>query len=257
MLLASTRMQGKFLYVGLSFLLMCGSMGCEKKEEKELKLLCGNSFLKPAEQICKEFAAKTGIKVVTTSGGSEELFPQIKVGKLGDVFITHDPFLDKVKDVGFLAEHTQVGLVVPVLVVPKSKTGTIAQVEDLAKPGLKVGLTDPQYSTCGEMVYALLEKKGIKEKVLLNVGNRLTRGHGQLGTWLKTEAIDAGIMWKGVAYTFKDSIEIVPTPYEYDEEIKVHVMGLNYSKHPEAVKQFVSFAGTRGKEIFAEFGYVK
>ena len=204
MLRVSKRMQGTFLYIGLAFLLACGSIGCEKKEEQELKLLCGNSFLKPAEQLCKEFTAKTGIKVVMTSGGSEELYPQIKVGNLGDVFITHDPFLDKVKEAGFLAAHAQVGLVVPVLVVAKSKSGTVAKVENLIRPGLKVGLTDPQYSTCGEMVYALLEKKGIKEKVLRNVGNRLARGHGQLATWLKMETIDAGIMWKGVAYTFKD-----------------------------------------------------
>ena len=53
MLRVSKRMQGTFLYIGLAFLLACGSIGCEKKEEQELKLLCGNSFLKPAEQLCK------------------------------------------------------------------------------------------------------------------------------------------------------------------------------------------------------------
>jgi len=107
------------------------------------------------------------------------------------------------------------------------------------------------------MVFALLEKKGIKDTVMENVGNRLTKGHPKLCTFLQTQTVDAVITWNGVAHTFRDHLEIVPTPYEYDIERRVHVIGLNYSKHPEWIQQFVEFARTRGKEIFAEYGYVK
>jgi ABC-type molybdate transport system substrate-binding protein len=107
------------------------------------------------------------------------------------------------------------------------------------------------------MVYALLEKKGIKEAVLKNVENRLTKGHSTLGNFLKTETVDAVIMWNGVAHTFRDSLEVVKTPYEYDEEIRVHIIGLSYTKKPEALRQFINFARTKGPEIFAEYGYVK
>jgi len=107
------------------------------------------------------------------------------------------------------------------------------------------------------MVFALLEKKGIKEAVMKNVENRLTQGHSELGTFLKTKTVDAVIMWNGVAHTFSDSVEIVRTPYEYDEEIRVHIISLRYSKQPELLKQFMEFARNRGPEIFAEHGYVK
>ncbi len=107
------------------------------------------------------------------------------------------------------------------------------------------------------MVFALLEKKGIKEAVLKNVENRLTKGHGTIGTFLKTKAVDAGIMWNGVAHTFLDDLEIIQTPYEYDTEIKVHVIGLSYSQYPDLVKQFVDFAKTEGMKIFSKHGYVK
>jgi ABC-type molybdate transport system substrate-binding protein len=141
--------------------------------------------------------------------------------------------------------------------VQKGNPKGLTSIEDLTQPGLKVALTDPQYSTCGEMVFALLEKKGIKEAVLKNVENRLTKGHSTLGNFLKTQTVDAVIMWNGVAHTFRDSLDVVKTPYEYDEEIRVHIIGLSYTKEPEALRQFINFARTKGPDIFAEYGYVK
>ncbi len=237
------------------------AVGCGKKETpetpKELVLLCGNSFVPPAEQLCSEFKAQTGIEIVTTVGGSEDLLPHVKARMKGDIFITHDPYLDYTRDANALADDVPVGFVAPVLAVQKGNPQGIKNIEDLARPGLKVALTDPQYSTCGEMVLALLEKKGIEDAVMKNVENRLTKGHSNIGTFLKTQAIDAGILWNGVAHTFRDSLDVVKTPYEYDEETRVYIMGLSYSKQPELLKQFMEFARKRGPAVFAEHGYMK
>ncbi len=249
-----------FMFV---LLLVCATLlpSCRKKEEvaekQQLVLLCGSSFVPPAEQLCSEFKAQTGVKIVSTVGGSEDLLPHVKAHIKGDIFITHDPYLDYTRNANALADDVQVGFVAPVLVVQKGNPKDLKSIEDLARPDVRVALTDPQYSTCGEMVFALLEKKGIKDAVMKNVENRLTKGHPNIGTFLKTQAIDAGIMWNGVAHTFKDSLDIVKTPYEYDEETRVHIMTLSYSKQPELLKQFMEFARKRGPEIFAEYGYVK
>jgi molybdate transport system substrate-binding protein len=247
-----------FLIVLLGLLVF---VGCNKKQpaesQKELVLLCGSSFIQPAEKLCSLFTAQTGIKVVTTSGGSEDLLPLIKTGRKGDVFITHDPYLDYVSQAQALGEHLEVGFVAPVLAVQKGNPQGIKAIEDLARPGLKVALPDPQYSTCGEMVFALLEKKGIKEAVLKNVENRLTKGHSTLGTFLKTQTVDAVIIWNGVAHTFRDDLEVVKIPYEYDNDVHVHIIGLSFSKQPGLLKKFIEFARSKGPEIFAEYGYVK
>ena len=249
-----------------TLLLMClisfmPVIGCSKKETPpkttELMILCGSSFVPPTEQLCSEFEAQTGIQIVHTVGGSEDLLPHVKAGIKGDIFITHDPYLDYTRDANALEDDVQVGFVAPVLVVQKGNPKGIKSVEDLTMPGLKVALTDPQYSTAGEMVFALLEKKGMKDAVMKNVQNRLTKGHSNIGTFLKTQAVDAGIMWNGVAHTFRDSLEVVKTPYEYEQEIRVHIMGLSYSKQPEELGQFIEFVRKRGPAIFAEHGYVK
>jgi len=238
-----------------------GAIGCSKKEAgnkpKELELLCGSSFTKPMEKLCAEFTVQTGIQIPTTVAGSEDFLPLVKAGQKGDILVTHDPFLGYVRDANSLFDNVNVGFVAPVLAVQKGNPKGLTSIEDLTRPGLKVALTDPQYSTCGEMVFALLEKKGIKEAVLKNVENRLTKGHSTLGNFLKTQTVDAVIMWNGVAHTFRDSLEVVKTPYEYDEEIRVHIIGLSYTKEPEALRQFINFARTKGPDIFAEYGYVK
>jgi molybdate transport system substrate-binding protein len=245
----------------LSIPLLATFTGCRERGKdggpEEVTVLCGSSFFAPGEELTKQFTAETGIAVAMTSAGSEDFLPLVKAGKKGDILITHDPYLDYVRGVGALADSVQVGVIAPVLVVQPGNPKKIAGINDLARPGLRVALSNPEYSTCGEMVFKLLAAKGLKDAVLRNVENRLTKGHGTLGTLVKTDAVDVVIMWNGVAHTFGDSVQIIPTSYEYDTEVCVHVIGLGYSGHSEAMRRFLEFCRSKGPEIFARHGYTK
>ena len=250
-----------FLLLAVGAFVLVVVAGCSRKEpadrQKELVVLCGSSFVRPTEQLCSDFTTKTGIKIVTTVAGSEDFLPLVKMNQQGDILVTHDPYLDYVREAKALAGHIQAGFVAPVLAVQKGNPKGITCIEDLVRPGLKVALSNPKYSTCGEMVFRLLEKKGIKDAVMKNVQNRLTKGHSNLGIFLKTKVVDAVIMWNGVAHTFGEAVEVVATPYEYDKKIRVHIIGLNYSKQPDLLRQFTEFAREKGPAIFADYGYVK
>ena len=90
------------LLLSLCLLSFMPAIGCSKKEalqkSRELVVLCGSSFVPPTEQLCSEFTAKTGIKVVSTTAGSEDFLPLVKTGQKGDILVTHDPYLDYVRD---------------------------------------------------------------------------------------------------------------------------------------------------------------
>ena len=233
----------------------CGGEG--PSATREIDVLCGGSFRPPAEKLAKTFEEETGITATLVFGQSEDHLPHVKMQDQGDVFISHDPFTQYTEDAGSLLRYVVVGHVAPVLVVAKGNPKDVRAIEDLTKPGLRVCLPNPDFSTCGEMVFGLLERKGIKEAVLANVGNALFRSHSQIGSNIKLGHRDAGIMWNGVAHNWLDAIEMVPTPYEYDEEIRVTVIGLSYSKKRELVEKFLTVAEARGEVIFREFGYVK
>jgi len=241
----------------LAALCCFAAAGCGGEGESDLTVLCGSSFIKPTEDLIAAFEAETGVTVAYSAAGSEDFLPLVKAGQKGDILVTHDPYLDYVDEAAALAGHATVGWLAPVLAVQKGNPLGLAAIGDLARPGLRVALPNPEYSTCGEMVFAMLEKKGLSNDVLRNVGNRLTKGHGTLGTYLETGVVDAVIMWNGVAQGFGSDLHVVPTPYEYDTEIGVHVIGLGYSDRPDLVKRFVEFAKERGPAIYAGHGYIK
>lgn len=233
--------------------------GCSRQAPPPAKLtvLCGGSFRPAMERFVKDFQAQTGIKAELSFGQVEDLLPQVKIGQKGDVFVLHDPYLEQVDEAGYRLDAVQVGYVAPVLVVAKGNPAGVQSLEDLAKPKVKVALPDPEFSTCGQMLLRLLEKKGIKDKVVANAEGAIFRSHAQVGTALELGGREAGVMWNGVARNFRDSVEVIPTPYEYDEEIRVWIVGLSYTKQERAVRELLDFAGAKGKQVFADYGYVK
>ncbi len=229
-------------------------------EDVELLLLSGSSFIKPATRLADEFKAKTGIVIVCSTGESEDLLPQVKAKQNGDIFVTHDPYLDYVKDAGSLSDAAHVGYVAPVVCVAKGNEElkkNINKVDDILDLDMKFAMSNPAYSTCGEIVRDYFKKKGKWEALKEKIGNRMMKGHNRLGTLLKTRAVDCVIMWNGVAHNFKDANEIVPLPYAYDREVRVHVMSLSYSDHQDQLARFIAFVKDRGPAVFKEYGYVK
>ncbi len=236
-------------------------IGCDQSgggnQNGEITVLCGTSFKAPMEKLVEMYKSQTGQTVLLSFGGSEDLLPHVKAKAAGDLFVTHSPYMQETEDAGSLLREVPVGFLAPVLVVAKGNPKDIKSIDDLAGDGVSVVLPNPKYSTCGEMVDKLLQKKGIKQAVLKNVGGAMVRDHAKVGNHLKLGTRDAGIMWNGVAKNFADDIEIVAAPYEYDDEIGVSIMGLSYTSNKDQVEKFLDFVEKHGKEVFAEFGYVK
>ena len=250
----------RLLWAGAALTLAVCLAGCggdRGEVAEEIEVLAGGSFRPPMEKLAALFEQETGVRATLVFGQSEDLLPHVKMHSQGDVYATHDPYAQYTEEAGALLRCVVVGHVAPVLVVAKGNPKDVGSIEDLTRPGLRVALPNPEFSTCGEMVFGLLEKKGIKDAVMENVGNALFRSHAQTGSAIKLGHRDAGVMWNGVAHNWLDAIEIVPTPYEYDEEVRVTVIGLSYSKKHAEVERFLKISEERGEAIFAEFGYVK
>lgn len=223
---------------------------------EELEILCGSSFRPPMERLVEMYHGETGRRPMMSFGGSEDHLPHVKTKAAGDVYVSHTPYMQYTKEAGALQREIAVGFLAPVLVVSKKCDKQVRSIADLAQPDLIVVLPDPQFSTCGQMVDKLLEEDGLKESVSKNV-DALMKHHSEIGNHLKLGSAQAGIMWNGVAHTFRDGLDVVPAPYKYKDEIRVAVMGLSYSSKQEELKEFLDFVEKHGKEVFSEFGYVK
>lgn len=228
-----------------------------QKSTDQLTVLCGGSFRDPAEELAMAFEDETGVRVEIAFGGCEDHLPHVRAHDVGDIYIAHTPYMKYTEDAGASLRWVRMGYISPVLVVKKGNQQGIEKIEDLATPGLKVALPNPEYSTCGKMLKDLLEKKGIWEDVEKNTGNAFFRTHAQVATAIDVGGRDTGVIWNGVAHNWLEKFEIVPVPYEYDLVIEVGVIGLGYSEHPELVEEFLKFTEKNGGAIFKKFGYTK
>ena len=90
----------------VAVLLLCAAMlfGCNRKDEKEVRVFCYGDYMDPG--IPAAFEKETGIKVVLdTFDTNEELYPVIK-NRAGvyDVICPSDYMAERMKNEGLLAE---------------------------------------------------------------------------------------------------------------------------------------------------------
>lgn len=220
----------------------------------ELRVLCGSSMAEPGQQISRQFQTNRGVTVLVDLGGSETLLPRILTGAPADVFICHDPFEQKLKDAGRWAGSARVGLLKPVLLVRPGNPFGLKSIEDLARPGLKLGIGDPRYSTCGEMFVALLDRKGIRDGMMKQVVLQ-GRAHAELANGLIIGSLDAAVVWNFVARLYGEKVQLVPTADVYPE-VNVTVVGLRQSQQPALRDAFLEMCrGEAVKSVFAAHGY--
>ena len=231
--------------------------GCSKPTPtKQLRILCGNSMAKPMQQIADAFKAANGVTVEFDLGGSETLLPKVIAGSSGDVYVCHDPFGEKVREAGKLSSLVATGWLCPIVVTAMGNPKDVRDWDDLAKPGLRLGIGDPRYSTCGEMFVAELRRRGLEEKVMRNVVMQ-ARSHGELALGVTTGALDAAAVWNFVAPEYPGKLEPSAISADYPE-VRVTVIGLTTSAQPILRDEFLKWCEKPDSVVrFAENGYAR
>ena len=243
----------------LSIALLIGCSGCGRSNDQAaarqtpLRVLCGSSMAEPIQEIVRQYEPRPGA-VLVDLGGSETLLPRILAGAPADIYVCHDPFEEKIRQAGKLSASVEMGQLRPVLLVRAGNPQQVRRLEDLARPGLKLGIGDPRYSTCGEMFVDLLRKKGLYEPVMTNVVLQ-ARTHAELGNGLVLGALDAAVVWNFVARLYEGKVELVKTEAEYPL-VRVTVLGLSSSANPAARDAFLQYCRTApARAIFGKHGY--
>ena len=244
----------------LTFLSACGS----EKNNNNIIVLSGASMRAPMEEIKKLYEKISDDNILINYGGSGELCAQIKLSGEGDLFVAHDPFVPWAAEQGLIDKWSTLGYLDTVVVVPKNSK--INNFDDLAKPGIRLGIGDTTYSTSGHVVKNALKNAPLGKKIMSNVVAQ-SKGHQTRCNYVINGALDAGIVWKAVARTFDDKLKIIPIPKKYIDSItsatyqesdlkniKVAVGITEKAKNDLAVNKFYVFI-VSNKNIFANFGY--
>jgi molybdate transport system substrate-binding protein len=208
----------------------------------------------PMQELAKQFAADRQAQVEFDLGGSETLLPKILTGVHADLFVCHDPFEEKLKAAGRWTNTVVVGYLEPVLAVRPGNPKNIRGLADLAKPGLKIGIGDPRYSTCGELFVNALREKGQYDAVMANVTLQ-ARSHAEVATGLVVGPLDAVVVWNFVVGLYPGKLEVVPTGVNYPAT-RVTILGLTSSDNPVLRDAFLGWCRQPVvQDTFRRYGY--
>jgi molybdate transport system substrate-binding protein len=227
--------------------------------ESQTLLAYSSDSIQPAmDEAAQAFQKKTGIEVKVNYCKQKQAFQWAKEQN-GDLFFSgHGNAVDNAKKEGLISTDTPVsviGYLQIVLAVPKDNPQKIAVLEDLTKPGLKVGLGDPNSSQLGQVSEELLQKVNLTEAVHNNVVARGDCCSKVLGL-LTDGKVEAALGWADFSRWKPEQVKTITLPAELAQPLPVSAMVFNTSEKPEAAKRFIDFLLSRkGKAIFKKYGY--
>ncbi len=226
-------------------------------------LVFAGSASKPAtEEAAKIFEKKTGIKVDLLFGGSGYVLSQMKLSHQGDLYFPgSSDYMQIAKAQGLVDPKSEriVVYLVPAINVPKGNPKHIHSLADLAKPGIKVAIANPEGVCLGSYAVEILEKNFTPEQKRQFRKNLV----GYTGSCAKTAnavaigQADAVIGWRVFEYWNPERIETIPLkPNEIVRIGYIPIAISKYSSHPKLAQKFIDFlTSPEGQKIFTKYHY--
>ena len=173
----------------------------------ELTLYAG-SMLRPAiDQTVADFEKREGCHVARVYNGCGILVGQMKAGSTPDAYFACDnEFMNQVQD-SFLPrdEISQNELVI---LVPKGNPRTVADLRDLTKDNLRVGIGHEKQCAMGWLTQRTLNESGITDQFMKNVKVQVPAGD-MLVNMMLAGSLDAAVTYLSNAIGAGDKLDAV------------------------------------------------
>jgi len=246
------------LLVGLLILIPIG--GCAQGGQKTITAFCGSASKPAIEEAAKVFEEGTGIKVYLNFSGSGTMLSQMKISRSGDLYIPGSP------DYMVMAEHDGVvepesvkiiSYLIPAILVQHGNPKNIQSLSDLAKPGIEVGIGDPESVCVGLYAYEILEHNNLLQEV---GGNIVTHAEScsKTAALVALKAVDAILGWRVFSQWHPDTIDIVYlTPEQIPRLAYIPGAISTFTEDRESAQKFLDFlVSPQGQGIFSNWGYI-
>jgi len=246
------------LLVGLVIFIPLG--GCAKGEKKTITAFCGAASKPAMDESAQAFEKKTGIKVYCTYGGSGAILSQMKLSKSGDLYIPGSPDYMVMAERDGVVKPESVKIIsylIPVIAVQHGNPKNIQSLSDLAKPGIKVGIANPEAVCVGLYAIEILEQNNLLEAVVKNVVT-YAESCEKTATLVSLKSVDAVIGWHVFHDWDPNNIDVVYLKPEQLPRIAYIPAAIStYAKDSESAQKFIDFLiSPQGQDIFRKWGYI-
>jgi len=249
----------------------CGSGATE--EAAALYCYVGGTMRPAMEELVRLYEKDTGCHIALDYGDSGANFIKAETTGKGDLYVAHDPFHGAMDRKGLSVDAWVVATLEPMIAVPKGNPKNIAGLKDLARPGLRLILTDAMYSTAGHVSQVMFRKANLADGIARNVAT-YTRTGGEAANAVVLGHADAAIVWNAVIFLRREKLQAVPIEPAYRPTpgvdavtsatfgpldmacIRVTVDVLKSSRRPQEARKFAEFiASPQALEVWRQFGF--
>jgi molybdate transport system substrate-binding protein len=256
----------KHVFVALIAALVLATSAGFAEEPKELTVFTAASLTGAFGEIGQMYKNETNIKVVFNFDGSQALRTQLDNGAYADVFASANrKQMNAVKNGGLMNNSSVVIFTKNKLslIVPKDNPAKIANLLDLAKPGLKIVMGTKDVPV-GDYALQIISKLGndsaygqeYKTKVLANVISQETNVNYVVTKVALGEA-DVGFAYvSDITEDLASKVDKIDIPDEYNI-IAEYPMGiLLESKYPAESWEFMNLImSDEGKAVLEKYGF--
>jgi len=228
---------------------------------ENVKAFCGTASELPMEEAAKVFEQKTGIKVELNWGGSGAVLSQLKLSRRGDLFIPGSPdYMAKAIKEGLVDPATVkiIAYLIPTINVRKGNPLKISSLSDLARPGLRVAIGNPDSVCVGLYGVEVLEKNGLLKAVEKNIVTHAS-SCAATASLITLQKVDAIMGWDVFAGWNPDKIETV---YLKPDEVPrlayiPAAVTKDFASNRAGAQAFINFlTSPEGQTIFKKWGYL-
>ncbi len=260
----NTNIYRNFLWLATLAILAFASCSAQEhrkaEQEQSITVFCGSASKPAMEKIARIFEKETNIKVNLIFGGSGTLLSQIELSKQGEIYVPGSPdYIEIGKSKKLLIEDSDrsVSYLVPAIITPKGNPANIQSLEDLTKPGIRVGIGNPETVCLGLYSIELLEKNGLMEKVM---GNVVTFGAScsKTANLAAMNQLDAILGWRVFHHWNPDRMDVVSISPEKIPRISYIPISVPiYTKNISLSNRFIDFVlSPKGQSVYEQLGYI-
>ncbi len=191
----------------------------------ELTFFCGAVNRRAVDSIIKDFERREAVVINTVYNGCGILTGQMRTirqdrqgAAFPDVYMACDRYyLENVKD--WFQEDVDVSDTDIVIAVPKENPKNIKSLADLARPGMRVSVGQPEQCTIGVLTRRMLKKTSVYDAVMDNVVMQ-TASSAMLIPTVTTKSVDATLAYFTDTLAEDDKVEAVQIESDHAKAIQ-------------------------------------
>ncbi len=174
----------------------------------ELTIFSGGVNRVAIEETIREFQEREGVRVNTVYNGCGILVSQMRAGAKPDAYLACDT--SYMEDVfSRFRDHRLVSSTDMVIIAAPGNPKQITSLADLSGEGVRLAITNPDYSALGGLTHRLLRETNLFDPVIANVTFGDAPTADAVVTRVRTGREDAGIVYRANTIGLNGALEII------------------------------------------------